>query len=85
MLFYWRGAAFFDEKKAQLIEANHLALFGEGDKVYVSTLDRPARFIFVSGKPLREPIAWGGPIVMNTEEELEQAFREYRDGTFIKG
>jgi quercetin 2,3-dioxygenase len=42
------------------------------------------RFLFVSGKPLKEPIAWGGPIVMNTEEELEIAFREYHEGTFIK-
>jgi redox-sensitive bicupin YhaK (pirin superfamily) len=83
--FVLEGAVFFDEEKSRQIEANHLALFGEGDSVSVSTLDRPARFVFVSGKPLREPIAWGGPIVMNTEEELEQAFREYRDGAFIKG
>jgi redox-sensitive bicupin YhaK (pirin superfamily) len=83
--FVLEGAVFFDEEKSRQIEADHLALFGEGDMVSVVTMDRPARFIFVSGRPLREPIAWGGPIVMNTEEELEQAFREYRDGTFIRG
>ena len=43
-----------------------------------------ARLLVVAGKPLGEPVAWGGPIVMNTQAELEQAFREYRDGTFIK-
>jgi len=42
------------------------------------------RFLLVSGKPLEEPIAWHGPVVMNTEEELRQAFREIREGTFIK-
>ena len=42
------------------------------------------RFLLVSGKPLEEPVAWYGPIVMNTEKELEQAVRELRDGTFIK-
>ena len=42
------------------------------------------RFLLVAGKPLNEPIAWGGPIVMNTTEELDLAFEEYRRGTFIK-
>ena len=42
------------------------------------------RFLFVSGKPLHEPIAWYGPIVMNTQEELRVAFEEYEKGTFIK-
>jgi hypothetical protein len=45
---------------------------------------KPVKFLFFSGRPLREPIAWGGPIVMNTEEELEQAFMELRSGTFIR-
>ena len=42
------------------------------------------RFLFVSGMPLEEPVAWYGPIVMNTQEELKTAFREYQDGTFLK-
>jgi len=46
--------------------------------------DQTARFFFFSAKPLKEPIAWGGPIVMNTKEELNQAFWELREGTFIK-
>ncbi len=60
-------------------------LFGPGDDIAVSALpDSDVRFLFFSGEPLHEPIAWGGPIVMNTEEELSQAFAELRSGTFIK-
>jgi len=44
----------------------------------------PMRFLLVSGKPLKEPVAWGGPIVMNTQEELRLAFDEYNRGTFVK-
>ena len=61
-----------------------LVLFGDGDEVYVSTETEPVRFLLVSGKPIGEPVAWYGPIVMNTEEELQVAFEEYRNGTFIK-
>ena len=45
---------------------------------------KPLRFLFVSGKPLGEPVAWYGPIVMNTQEELKIAFEEYQRGTFVK-
>jgi redox-sensitive bicupin YhaK (pirin superfamily)/Na+/H+ antiporter NhaD/arsenite permease-like protein len=61
-----------------------LVRFGDGDVVEARAGADPVRFLLVSGKPLREPIAWGGPIVMNTQEELQLAFREYRDGTFLK-
>ena len=44
--------------------------------------DTPVRFLLVSGRPLGEPVAWGGPIVMNTQEELRAAFQELEDGTF---
>jgi hypothetical protein len=50
----------------------------------VTTGAEGARFLLVSGKPLGEPVAWGGPIVMNTREELATAFRELEEGTFIK-
>ena len=43
------------------------------------------RFLLVSGKPLHEPVAWYGPIVMNTQEQHQQAFQEFREGTFLKG
>lgn len=55
-----------------------------GDTVQVTTTDKPVRFLFVSGKPLNEPVAWYGPIVMNTQDELKVAFEEYNNGTFIK-
>ena len=61
-----------------------LALFTYGDSVLARATDVPFRFLLVSGKPLGEPVAWSGPIVMNTREELATAFREYQDGTFIK-
>ena len=59
-------------------------LFGEGDLVSVAAGPSGARFLLVGGKPLHEPIAWRGPIVMNTREELDTAWRELRDGTFVK-
>lgn len=66
------------EKTAVLFER-------EGGTVTVAAPQSgPARFIYCSGKPLREPVSWGGPIVMNTKEELQHAFNELRDGTFIK-
>jgi redox-sensitive bicupin YhaK (pirin superfamily) len=56
----------------------------EGDQVIVTATDKPVRFLFLAGKPLGEPIAWRGPIVMNTQEELRTAFEEFQNGTFIK-
>jgi hypothetical protein len=61
-----------------------LVLFDTGDDVTVQAGQQGIRFLLVSGKPIREPVAWRGPIVMNTQSELEQAFAELRDGTFIK-
>ena len=58
-------------------------LFDEGTKVTITALD-DARFMWFEGEPLREPVAFGGPIVMNTRGELEHAFEELRRGTFIK-
>jgi hypothetical protein len=61
-----------------------LILFDRGDEVTVQAGELGIRFLLVSGKPLEEPIAWRGPIVMNTEQELRQAWRELEEGTFIK-
>ncbi len=64
---------------------NHsLVLFDRGDEIIVQAGDDGIRFLLVSGRPLEEPVAWYGPIVMNTEEELRRAFSELRSGTFIK-
>jgi redox-sensitive bicupin YhaK (pirin superfamily) len=61
-----------------------LVLFGRGDEVTVQAGEDGIRFLLVSGRPIEEPVAWHGPIVMNTREELEQAYAELQDGTFIK-
>lgn len=68
------------------IAAGHgaIVLLDDGDTVRVHAEGDGARFLLVSGKPLREPVAWGGPIVMNTREELREAFAELDAGTFIK-
>jgi len=68
------------------LAGNHtLAVFSDGDYATAVTASHPARFLLVSGKPLREPVAWSGPIVMNTQQELRAAFEEIQQGTFIKG
>lgn len=64
--------------------AETLVHYGDGDAVSVSAQEGPVRFLLVSGKPIGEPVAWYGPIVMNTNEELRIAFDEYRKGTFLK-
>lgn len=61
-----------------------LILFSDGDTITVTGDREPLRFLLISGKPLNEPIAWHGPIVMNTDAELRQAFNEYQNGTFLK-
>src|SRR5437667_5439774 len=64
---------------------NHsLVLFDRGDEIVVEAGEQGIRFLLVSGKPIEEPVAWYGPIVMNTREELEQAYRELEQGTFIQ-
>jgi len=61
-----------------------LILFDRGDEVTVRAGEEGIRFLLVSGKPIQEPVAWYGPIVMNTQEELRQAYTELREGTFIR-
>lgn len=78
------GASYFDMRRDPFLADGDLALFGDGDRMMASTEDDPVRFLLISGKPIDEPIAWHGPIVMNTNEELQTAFEEYRNGTFIK-
>ena len=78
------GEGFFDDLKNELIQKETLVIFREGDAVKISTENEKVRFLLVSGKPLNEPVAWRGPIVMNTQEELKIAFNEYQNGLFIK-
>ena len=65
-------------------ENRSLILFDRGDQITVQAGERGLRFLLVSGRPLREPVAWHGPMVMNTEAELRQAYAELRDGTFLE-
>lgn len=78
------GAARFAAEGGELIPEKHAVLFNDGKKFVAKAADRGVRFLLLEGKPLKEPIAWGGPIVMNTKEELELAFRELDENKFIK-
>jgi hypothetical protein len=78
------GAGYFDMDRKPLIGAESVVLFGDGDEITVLSGEKGARFLCISGTPVNEPVAWYGPIVMNTEEELRTAFAELRDGTFIR-
>lgn len=81
-VFLIEGDAVIDGRR---IPEKTAVLFGAGDAITVmAPEERATRFILCSGRPLREPIAWGGPIVMNTETELNAAFEELRQGTFIR-
>jgi len=81
-IYIVQGEGFFNSA-SQRVESHRAILFGEGDEFEVQAGREGIRFVLFSGRPLREPIAWGGPIVMNTREELQQAFAEIDDGTFI--
>jgi redox-sensitive bicupin YhaK (pirin superfamily) len=78
------GANYFDIRRDAFVYNESIVLFEDGEQIFVSTEDEPVRFLLISGKPLGEPVAWYGPIVMNTQEELQIAFEEYRSGQFIK-
>ena len=66
------------------VDAKSGVLFEAGDQFKLTALEDGLRFLLFAGKPLKEPIAWGGPIVMNTREELNQAFQDLEDGNFIR-
>jgi hypothetical protein len=78
------GQNYFDMQKKCACGVESLLLYDDGDEVVITTQAQPVRFLLVSGKPIGEPVAWYGPIVMNTREELRVAFEEYEKGTFTK-
>lgn len=82
--FQREGSNYFDMDHSSLLGDRTLILFEDGDQIRVVTKNDLVRFLFVSGRPLHEPIAWYGPIVMNSEQELRLAFSELQNGTFIK-
>jgi redox-sensitive bicupin YhaK (pirin superfamily) len=78
------GVGWADTTPPTSAEDRSLILFDSGDEVTVQAGPDGIRFLLVSGKPLQEPVAWYGPIVMNTQEQLQQAYEELQDGTFLK-
>lgn len=81
--YLFSGSGYFDESDT-VVPSNRAVLLTDGNKIRVEALDENLRFLVVSAKALKESISWGGPIVMNTREELALAFRELDEGTFIK-
>jgi redox-sensitive bicupin YhaK (pirin superfamily) len=83
--YVFEGTGRFEPQSDRLVGNRHLVSFGDGVGVSVSAAESgPVRFLLISGKPIGEPIAWAGPIVMNTEEELRIAYAELEEGTFVK-
>ena len=78
------GINYFDIQREPFVDNGKLVLFDDGDEIMASTGEHKVRFLLISGKPIGEPVAWYGPIVMNTHDELRIAFEEYEQGTFIK-
>lgn len=78
------GDGTFDAGEGHRARDRDLVLFEHGPSIWARSFARGMRFLFIAGKPLGEPVAWRGPVVMNTREELRQAFLEYREGTFIR-
>jgi hypothetical protein len=81
MAYIYEGGGDINGEKAS---DRNIIIFDRKGLVEVSAGKKPVKFLMISGKPLKEPIAWYGPIVMNTDEELKTAFDEYREGTFVK-
>jgi redox-sensitive bicupin YhaK (pirin superfamily) len=82
--FVLDGTGIFDSEIGDGVPEGNTVLYEDGDTVHIRAGDDGLRFLLISGKPISEAIAWRGPIVMNTDEELMTAFEEYRAGTFIK-
>jgi redox-sensitive bicupin YhaK (pirin superfamily) len=82
MVYVISGKAFFSPENEA--DSGSLVHYKDGDELLITTGSEVVRFLLISGKPIGEAVAWYGPIVMNTREELNTAFREYNEGTFIK-
>lgn len=80
-IYAFAGEALIDQQR---ISNRQVVLFEEGESIKVKSTQKGFRMLFLCGKPLNEPISWRGPIVMNTKEELDQAFRDLHNGNFIK-
>lgn len=83
-IYILQGEGSFNPDSDDVITEKHCILFNNGDEFFVKAPNKGIRFLLLSGKPLNEPIAWRGPIVMNTKEELDKAFEELDEDEFIK-
>lgn len=83
-IYILQGSLCFPEDSSKCIGEKHAVLFNEGTAFQAKTTGEEARFVILAAPPLKEPIAWGGPIVMNTQEELDLAFKELSGNKFIK-
>lgn len=83
-IYIVEGKANFGHDYPRTVTSKNVVLFDSGDALKLHTTENPVRFLLMSGKPLQEPVAWGGPIVMNTRDELMLAFQELDENTFIK-
>lgn len=81
MIFTLLGDAYVG---GELVKEKTAAKLGNGDKVVLRATSAPSQILFISSRKLDEPVAWGGPIVMNTRKELNQAFEDLRKGTFLR-
>lgn len=77
------GDGWFDKAGKGFQTGKTALLFGKGDELFAKAAEEGMRFFLLSAKPLKEPVAWGGPIVMNTRQELDQAFADLKNGVFI--
>ncbi|MFA9453795.1 MAG: pirin family protein, partial [Candidatus Aminicenantaceae bacterium] len=84
LAYVLEGEGHFDPEASRTVRGGELVLFDTGTEVSITGVRDTLRLLFISGRPLGEPVAWHGPIVMNTRDELQLAFEEYRNGTFIK-
>jgi redox-sensitive bicupin YhaK (pirin superfamily) len=84
IVYVFEGEGFFETDTETPFGNRTLIHFGEGDSIRAAATPGGVRFLLITGIPIREPVAWGGPIVMNTQAELETAFRELDDGTFLR-
>jgi hypothetical protein len=82
--YLFKGKVCFNPDMRRPIEKCTLVKLANGDQFFLGSQDEKARLLLIAGKPLNEPIAWRGPIVMNTKEELYQAFTDYQENNFIK-
>ncbi|MBU3144928.1 pirin family protein [Clostridium sp. CF012] len=83
-IYIVEGEGWFDNSDESLLSSKRAVLFNDGEELLVKASEKGLRFLLFSGAQLNEPIAWGGPIVMNTQQELKQAFKDIDDGTFVK-